>query len=88
MTELEIARWVVYAVMGLAIWFLKRTVDGYDDKFKTIESNRTEQSKEIAEIRRDYLHRDDFREFKNELRGMFEELKVDIKELKHKNEKN
>ena len=73
--ETEIIRWVVFGVMGVAIWFLKRTIDSFDTRL-------SDQQKEIAEIRRDYLHRDDFKEFKVELRSMFDEIKADIRELK------
>lgn len=77
--EVEILRWLVFGIMGLAIWFMKRTIDSYDNRLQ-------EQQKELAEIRRDYLHRDDFKEFKSELWTMFNEIKQDIKEIK--NEKN
>ena len=77
--EAELLKWVVFGIMGVSIWFMKRTIDGYDTRLK-------EQQKEIAEIRRDYLHRDDFKEFKMELWNMFNEIKQDIKDIK--NEKN
>lgn len=65
-------------------YFLKRAVDSYDDKFKQHELRFDNQTKELAEIRRDYLHRDDFKEFKEDLREMFNEIKTDIKEIKNK----
>jgi hypothetical protein len=77
MSEFEILKWLVMGILSAATFLLKRTVDSYDDKIKN-------HDKEIAEIRRDYLHRDDFREFKTELRLMFDELKSDIKDIKHK----
>lgn len=73
--ELEVIKWVAMSVMGLAMWFLKRTIDSYDEKIKVIEQ-------QITTIQRDYLHRDDFKEFKLELRAMFDEIKADIRELK------
>lgn len=76
--ETEIIRWGVFGIMGIAIWFLKRTIGSFDSRL-------AEQQKEIAEIRRDYLHRDDFKEFKVELRAMFDEIKQDIRELKKSN---
>lgn len=88
MAELEILRWIVTGIMGVAVWFVKRTIDSYDEKLKEQDKQFTQFMKELAEIRRDYLHRDDFKEFKLELRGMFEELKVDIKEIKQRHEKN
>jgi hypothetical protein len=77
--EVELLRWLVFGVMGMAIWFLKRTLDEYDTSLRQLQ-------KETAEIKREYLHRDDFREFKTELWNMFNEIKHDIKEIK--NEKN
>lgn len=76
--ETEIIRWGVFGIMGVAIWFLKRTIGNFDSRL-------IDQQKEIAEIRRDYLHRDDFKEFKVELRAMFDEIKQDIRELKKSN---
>jgi hypothetical protein len=35
----------------------------------------------IQKIKQDYLHKEDFKEFKTELRGMFEEIKQDIRAL-------
>jgi hypothetical protein len=78
--EIEVLKWIVFSIMGLTIWFLKRTIDGYDKKIKSIED-------ELAQVRKDYLHRDDFKEFKIELRLMFEDLKQDIRALTY-NEKN
>lgn len=73
--ELEIIKWIAMSVMGLAMWFLKRTIDSYDERLKEI-------SQQIVSIQRDYLHRDDFKDFKLELRAMFDEIKADIRELK------
>lgn len=73
--ELEIIKWIAMSVMGLAMWFLKRTIDTYDERLKEI-------SQQIVSIQRDYLHRDDFKDFKLELRAMFDEIKADIRELK------
>lgn len=75
--ELEILKWVVITIMGFSVWFLKRTISDYDERLRQTE-------RDIAEIRRDYLHRDDFKEFKLELRSMFDEIKADIRELKNK----
>jgi hypothetical protein len=70
-------QWVVSGVLAIMSYFLKRTIDGYDEKIKQSEV-------QIADIRRDYLHKGDFKEFKHDLRGMFEEIKSDIKEIKYK----
>lgn len=75
MTELEIVKWIVFGLMGVAVWFMKRTLDKSEERLSTTE-------KEIALIKANYLHKDDFKDFKSELRGMFEEIKSDIRALK------
>lgn len=75
MTELEVAKWVLMAVLGGFIFFLKRTIDLNDKKITGLED-------EIKNIRENFLHKSDFQQFKNELREMFTELKQDIRELK------
>jgi 3-dehydroquinate dehydratase len=75
--ETQVAHWFVTGVLAVLVYLVKRTIDSYDATSK-------EHAKDIAEIRRDYLHRDDFREFKIELRTMFDEIKADIRELKNK----
>lgn len=77
--EAELVRWGVTGLMGIVVWFLKKTLD---DTQRSLEKH----TQELAEIRRDYLHRDDFKEFKTELRSMFDEIKADIRDIK--NEKN
>lgn len=39
---------------------------------------------EIQNVKNEYLHKNDFKEFKVELRAMFEELKRDIKDSRDK----
>lgn len=75
--ELEALKWVALGLLSTVVYFLKRTIDGYESRIKNVED---EQKK----IPGTYLHRDDFKEFKLELRSMFDELKLDIKDLKQK----
>lgn len=70
-----VVNYILSGALGVAVWFIKRTLNSYDEKFK-------EQDKRLNEIQRDYLHRDDFKEFKLELRSMFDEIKADIREIK------
>lgn len=74
MSELEIIRWVLYAIGGGFIWFLKRIIDQTDEKIRKLEA-------ELIVVKSTYLHKDDFREFKTELREMFDEIKKDIRQL-------
>lgn len=75
MTEAELAKWIITAALGLVVWFMKRTLDNQEDRVKTLEKNQ-------QTFRDEYLHKNDFKDFKIELRSMFEEIKTDIRELK------
>lgn len=75
MTELEIIRWLLTLALGGLIWFMKRTLNSAEDNIKALQQGQ-------QDIKEKYLHKDDFREFKQELRGMFEEIKTDIKQLR------
>jgi len=75
MSEIELAKWIVTGALGLVVWFMKRTIDTQDKRLEVLEK-RQESFKD------DYLHKNDFKEFKIELRSMFEEIKTDIRELK------
>jgi hypothetical protein len=74
MSELEFVKWAVFGLMGLGIWFMKRTLDKNEERLSATE-------KEIALIKSDYLHKNDFKDFKLELRSMFEEIRKDIRTL-------
>ena len=89
MTEADILKWIVTAILGIAVWFFKRTLDNLDGKVagvdKDLQEHKKTQAVEMQTVRQNYLHRDDFREFKVELRTMFEEIKQELREVKQKN---
>jgi hypothetical protein len=72
MTDQDVIKWVVLTIMGIAVWFLKNTI--------------TKLQTDVDMIKEKYLHKDDFKEFKTELRSMFDELRTDIRA--QRNEKN
>lgn len=74
MTEAEIIKWIVLGLMSVGVWFMKRTLDKTEKDVEEIKSS-------IQKIKQDYLHKEDFKDFKTELRGMFEEIKSDIRAL-------
>ena len=76
MTELEILKWIVFGIMGVAVWFMKNTLTETKERINDLE-------KSMAQIPVNFLHRDDFKEFKLELRGMFEEIRKDIRSINH-----
>ena len=75
MSEAELAKWIFTAALGLVVWFMKRTLDSQEERVNTLEKNQ-------QTFRDEYLHKNDFKDFKIELRTMFEEIKTDIRELK------
>jgi len=73
--DLKIAEWLVMAALSGVVWFMKRTLDQTEKRIEKLEEGQTN-------IKEEYLHKNDFKEFKLELREMFNEIKTDIKELK------
>lgn len=65
----------VTTLAGLSMWFMKRTIDHQDQRIEALEKGQ-------VEIKTDYLHKNEFKDFKLELREMFQEIKADIRELK------
>ena len=76
METIDFIKWGVFAAMGLVLWFFKQNVNQTKEDIKEL---RTEVNNR--------LHKDDFKEFKLELRAMFEEIRQDIR-LINKNEKS
>ncbi len=75
MDELEIIKWGFLAVLGGFTFMLQRELKTKDESIRELQV-------EVQNIKQNYLHRDDFKEFKVELRSMFDEIKQDIRSLK------
>lgn len=75
MSEIQYAHGIITLLLGIAGWFMKTKLKEQDDRLRELEKNQ-------KEFPSTYLHKDDFREFKTELRGMFEEIKHDIRTLR------
>jgi hypothetical protein len=73
--QLELFKWLAMAALSGWVWFMKRTLDNTEHKIEELEKRQQKFSE-------DYLHKNDFKEFKSELRSMFEEIRTDIRELK------
>jgi hypothetical protein len=80
--ELEFLKWAVITLLGVATYFLKRTVDQMDERLKEHKTLHLGLQLDVQNIKSEYLHKNDFRDFKIELRSMFDELKADIKSLR------
>ena len=66
----EIIKWIMMGALGFVAWWLQNSI--------------SKLQSQVEEIRRDYLHKDDFKEFKTELRLMFDEIKRDLRDIKAK----
>ena len=82
MSEVDIAKWVITILLGVGGYFLKRMIDDNSEKLRDLQSNLTQDRNELIKVKEEYLHKNDFREFKLELRSMFEEIKTDIRGLR------
>lgn len=60
---------------------MKRSITENDNKIRDLQVSHKELANELANTKQTYLHKDDFKEFKVELRGMFDELRSDIRSL-------
>jgi phosphatidylinositol kinase/protein kinase (PI-3 family) len=74
MSEAAFIQWAILAGFGIAGFLMKRTLD-------RIENEQENLKEDNQRIKAQYLHKDDFKEFKQELRGMFEEIKQNIRSL-------
>lgn len=77
--EFELFKWIVVTLLGVAGYFLKRNIDQLDKDLLEHKQKYVVLQKDVQTIREEYLHKNDFKEFKIELREMFNELKNDIR---------
>jgi hypothetical protein len=73
--ELEVLKWVVMLLLGVGGWFMRNMVSNTQEDIKYIKQD-------IDKLKQEKLSKDDFKEFKVELREMFNEIKTDIRDLK------
>lgn len=83
MIESTLLLYVLPLVAGLALYLLKRQIDQLDKTLVEHKQMFNSIQSDIQVIRNEYLHKNDFKDFKIELRGMFDELKNDIRGLRH-----
>ena len=72
---------IVLTAFGLVIWFMQNNVTNTREDIIELRS-------ELASVKSNYLHKDDFKEFKTELRNIFNEIKNDIRSLGNHNQGN
>ncbi len=60
---------------ALIMWFLKRTITANEHSIELLQ-------RDVQHLRDTRLHKDDFKEFKLELRSQFDEIKQAIRDIK------
>lgn len=81
--EIEILKWALIGLLSVSTYLLKRAVDQMDDALKEHKISHTALQLDVQNIKSEYLHKNDFREFKVELWAKLDELKTDMKERFH-----
>ncbi len=76
--EAEFIKWAALAILGGFTYMMKRELNQKDEAIKELRDD-------IRNIKMSYLHKDDFKDFKIELRSMFDDLKKDIRAIHEKN---
>lgn len=73
--DTQVLIWIAGAVVTIMGWFISRTVNRNERDVETLKS-------QVQQIKIDYLHKTEFKDFKAELHSMFKDLKDDIKALR------
>jgi len=76
MSEVEWIKWALMAILGGFTYMLKRELTSKDIELQRIKDD-------IQYLKDNKVHKDDLREFKVELRVMFDELKQDIRAIRN-----
>lgn len=76
MDELEWVKWAFLSVLGGFVFMIKRELSNKDIEIQKIKDD-------IQNLKDNKVHKDDLREFKVELRVMFDELKQDIRAIRN-----
>lgn len=80
--DFEALKWIAMGLLSTVVYFLKRTVDQTETALMEHKIAQTQLQTEVQTIKNEYLHKNDFKDFKQELRGMFDDLKADIRGLR------
>lgn len=71
--EAVIVSYIINGALGLAMYFMKLNHD-------TTKERLSSQEQALIKLRDDTLRKEDFREFKQELRMWLDEMKADVRE--------
>lgn len=76
MAEIEYIKWGFLFVLGGLVFMIKRELSNKDVEIQKIKDD-------IQNLKDNKVHKDDIKEFKVELRVMFDELKQDIRAIRN-----
>jgi len=79
--DLDTFKWLVMFGLGIGGYLMKRSINENDSKIHDLQESQKRTVAELQEIRHTHVHKDDFKDFKVELRGMFEEIRTDLRSL-------
>ena len=71
---------IVITALGLVVWFMQNNITTTREDIVNLRA-------ELSNVKSNYLHKDDFKEFKTELRNIFNEIKNDIRSLGNQHDK-
>jgi hypothetical protein len=80
--ETQVIEYLVLGAFTLVLWFFKMNITETKEKLVSLTAHYDDLKTELGHVKLNYLHRDDFKEFKLELRSMFEEIREDVKALR------
>jgi hypothetical protein len=79
--DLDTFKWLIMFGLGIGGYLMKRSITENDNKIHDLQESQKRTAAELQEIRHTHVHKDDFKDFKVELRGMFEEIRSDLRSL-------
>ena len=78
--NLLLFNWLVTIGIGIGGWALKEYTHGQAEKIKALKDQVDEMNVQLTAVKLDYLHKADFREFKDELWARFDKLEKYLRE--------
>ena len=78
--NLLLFNWLVTIGIGIGGWALKEYTHGQAEKIKALKDQVDEMNVQLTAVKLDYLHKTDFREFKDELWARFDKLEKYLRE--------
>lgn len=80
MENLSALQWLLTIGLAVGGWALKEYADNQGEKIKHLENIVHDMSIALTAVKLDYLHKSDFREFKEELWARFDKLEKYMRE--------